>query len=511
MAPDRGTTLVVLGIGLFVATMAVGAVTAPSRNIAGTDGQPTPTLAPGSPPGNPTPGTGTSTATATPTAPRTLVGMQGEWIGGGSVFMLSGSEEMWRESSAGGYFEVEMLPDGTVLAGFANAKASDCGPLSSPCGRTGFRHIDPTGAGAPEIISEYSFPVGGITNSEVHAVDRIAPGEYVFTDMHNERIVVVENGTAVWSWNASSRYEEPPNPSGRDWLHINDVDVIGEDRFLVSVRNANQILVVERGGGVVEVINEDDGNASEASCRKDGRLYPGDDGEVTCGDPGVIVEQHNPQWIGPGAVLVADSKNDRVVELHRTENGSWEPAWVVREAGGIELWWPRDADRLPNGNTLITDTFNKRVVEVDENGNAVWSVGTKKLPYEADRLPFGEMAGRYDGPGATPTNGSTATPTNGSTATPANGSTATPTPLGSPLPTAGNGSGDLSRRGSDIPGLSLAVAGIQGEFTWVPFWFREFHLGVTVVSLLLVVAGGVDTARGRWDLRERLGALRRGR
>jgi len=469
MAPARGTTLALLGVTLFVVTMAAGAVTAPDRGVAGS-GVDTPT---------PTPA-GTDAGTPVPDGPRTLVGVQGGWVTHGNIRMYADTDEVWRETSADGYFEVSMLEDGTVLASFANESSTDCGDLTVPCARTGFRHIDPDGPSGPEVVSEYSFPVGSITNSEVHAVDRVREDTYVFTDMDTERIVIVRNGTEVWEWRASSFYEAPEDPTSRDWLHINDVDHIGEERFLVSVRNANQILVVERGAGVVEVVNEDDGG-SDSTCLQDGRLVDADgDGDVRCGDPGVFREQHNPQWIGPGAVLVADSKNDRIVEVHENEDGDWEPVWVVNQAAGIGLNWPRDADRLPSGNTIITDSLNKRVVEVDENGTAVWSVDTSgpggpNIPYEADRLPVGEFAGRF----ASPTAG--------------NGSTPTPTPVGvTALPTA-RGDGEVGGEiGGEIPFLTLAVTGMRGTFAWIPLWFGELHLAVTVVSLGLVAAGGVD-------------------
>ena len=492
MAPARGTTLALLGVCLFVVTIAAGAATAPDRTVAGSDpGTPTPTpVGTATPGGTASPG-GTATPDGTPTAasPRTLVGVQGGWVTHGNIQLYSGTSEVWRATDADGYFEVTMLDDGTVLAAFANETSTDCGALSSPCARTGYRHIDPSGPDGPRTVSEYSFPVASITNSEVHAVDRVREGTYVFTDMDEERVVMVENDSVVWEWRASTFYDAPPDPTSRDWLHINDVDHIGDERFLVSVRNANQLLVVERGAGVVEVVNEDDGGDDE-SCRQGGRLQDFDgDGDVRCGDPSVFREQHNPQWIGPGAVLIADSDNDRVVEVHETDDGVWEVAWVVSEVNGLGLHWPRDADRLPNGNTLITDSLNKRVVEVDPDGTAVWSVDTTggdgpNIPYEADRLPYGEFAGRFSAP-------SNPTPGNGST----NVTTATPTPRGvTDLPTAnrgGNVGGDSDERG-DIPFLTLAIVGIRGTFSWVPLWFGELHLALTVCAFGLVLAGGAD-------------------
>jgi len=494
MDVSRGSALVLLGVGLFLVTMVVGAATAPSGSAGGVDAPATPTP---SPDGTATPSDSGATAApgGTPSSddPQTLVGNQGGWVTHGSVIAFDGRSVAWRNTQADGYFEVSRLDDGTVLAAFANESSEDCGEIGAPCARTGYRIIEP---GSGEILSEYSFPVGSITNSEVHAADATGDGGIVYTDMDAERVVVVENGTEVWEWRASDFYEAPPDPTSRDWLHINDVDAIGDGRFLVSVRNANQLVVVERGEGVVEVVNEDTGT-SDANCLASGRLYDADgDGDVRCGDPSVIKEQHNPQWLGDGAVLVADSENDRVVELHRTDNGSWEPVWAVDRAGGIALTWPRDADRLPNGNTLIADSRNRRVIEVNPRGEMVWNVSVGAaarhgpgIVYEADRLPYGEYAGSYDG-GSTPTDGD-GTATDGGTATP------TKTPL--PRMTAANGSAALTAPDDKIPLLSEAVAGLQGTFAWVPIWFGERHLAATALGLLFVLVGGVDhllAARG---------------
>ncbi|QLH81582.1 arylsulfotransferase family protein [Halosimplex pelagicum] len=487
MDVSRGSALVLLGVGLFVATMVVGAATAPSGSAGGVDAPATPAPSPDdtAAPSDPD---ATAAPTGTPSSdePQTLVGNQGGWVTHGSVIAFDGRSVAWRNTQADGYFEVSRLDNGTVLAAFANESSEDCGDLSAPCARTGYRIIEP---GSGEILSEYSFPVGSITNSEVHAADATGDGGIAYVDMDAERVVVVENGTEVWEWRASELYEAPPDPASRDWLHINDVDAIGDGRFLVSVRNANQLLIVERGEGVVEVINEDDGT-SDANCLSDERLYDADgDGDVRCGDPSVIKEQHNPQWLGDGAVLVADSENDRVVELHRTDDGDWEPVWAVDRAGGIQLTWPRDADRLPNGNTLIADSRNRRVIEVDPQGEMVWNVSVGAaakygpgIVYEADRLPYGEYAGSYDG-GSTPTDAD-------GTATEGGAATSTKTPL--PRMTAANGSAALTAPDDEIPLLSEAVAGLQGTFAWVPIWFGELHLAATALGLLFVLVGGVD-------------------
>ena len=411
-ARTRGAAFVGAGVVLFAVTIVVSAAVAPAPPTA--DGA-----------------TGTGNGTAD--GPLTLVGSQGGGTGlhdHGSVYLLSGDDVAWRAAGAGSYFDATMLDNGSVVAGFMSGGYADCGRYDAPCARTGFRVIDPTPT--PHVVSEFSFPVRTRKNSEVHDVEPLPSGGYVFTDMDAERIAVVRNGSIAWQWNASSFYDAPADPTRTDWLHINDVDRIGDGRYLVSVRNANQLLIVERGAGVVEVINEDESP---------------DDGART-GDADVLNHQHNPQWLGDGAVLVADSENNRVVELHRTDDGDWRVAWRLNGAGGRQFRWPRDADRLPNGNTLITDSLGERIVEVNRDGEVVWSYRTPYVPYEADRLPAGETVGAasYEGGGGDPV-------------------------------------------GIRVPLLTPAVIGLHATFPWLPRWIAEPQIAVTVVSAALALAG----------------------
>lgn len=430
--PNRqqlGVLLILLGVVSVVGSLAVSASTAPDTDI------------------------GASSLNSTDHG-RTLVGIQAA----GQVAMFDANGDvLWRfGDGSADYFDVSMLDNGTVLAAFAAEGKQSCGPFEPPCARTGFRLIDPQPN--PHIVGEWSFPVRSKLNSEVHDVNRLPNGSYLLTDMEYERIMIAApNGTITWQWNASQRYDAPPDPTTTDWLHINDVDRIGQGRYMVSVREANQLLIIERGKGVIEVVNKDEPGSSDVSCRGEGDLadYNNDsDGDILCGDPALIDQQHNPQYLGPGAILVSDSENDRAVELHK-RNGEWEIVWGVDSANGVRFNWPRDADRLPNGNTLITDSRNNRVVEVAPNGTTVWSVNTGIWPYDADRLPYGEL-------------------------------------LGSDRLPRMNGTGDVSvaADGSTLPLLGRAYAGLSYVVA-LPLWFQPWHIGVITVALIAMILGGL--------------------
>ena len=463
---DRGSLLVVAGIGLLIVGFGLSAAVAQTGTAGGA-----PETAIDTADGTPT--TGEPTPDQSPMGdgqPGTLIGVQGSgsYTSGGYVEYVVNGTTQWRYGEADTYFDVTPLPDGRVVAAFMTEDREQCGELSTPCARTGFVVLDPSGE---EITVEqrYSFPVRTSTNSEVHDVEPLPGGGYVFTDMDRERVVIVRDGSVAWQWNASSVYEAPPDPTQRDWLHINDVDRIGDGRFLVSVRNANQLLVIERQGSdgeVVEVINRDQTSENDDDCLRGNRLYDADgDGDVRCGDPAVFREQHNPQWLD-GAVVIADSGNDRVVELHESD-GDWQLAWVLTGANGRAFEWPRDADRLPNGNTLVTDSRGRRVVEVTESGETVRAYSTGNgIVYEADPRASGEPVGdglRLYGE-SRPNSTATATVVRPDT-------------------------------GTGLPVLSEAASLARAAAPWLPLWVRGPQIGVAVVSLLLVVAGGVVRLR----------------
>jgi hypothetical protein len=434
-SPSRkrlGAWLLVLAVVIVVGPLVVSAATAPSAGAADNDS----------------------------TRGATIAGMQAE----GTVAQFDANgDPVWR---TGGervdYFDVTKLDNGTVLAGFIIEGEQSCGEYEAPCSRTGYRLIEPQPE--PQVINEWSFPVRTKLNSEVHDANILPSGEVLMTDMDRERVfTIAPNGTVTWEWNGSEFYDAPPDPTRTDWLHINDVDPIGEGRYMVSVRNANQLLVIERGQGVVDVINEDTERSNDANCKANNGLadYGNDSGgDVRCGDPELMDHQHNPQYLGPGAILVADSENDRVIELHE-RNGSWEVAWGVNSANGVRFDWPRDADRLPNGNTLITDSRNNRLVEVTPEGEPVWNADTGIWPYDAERLPYNELLGDDRLPQM-------------------------------------NASGDAPGVSDEsvLPLVELAHAGLSHEVA-LPVWFQPWHIGTLALGVVLSLVGGVLVWSGR--------------
>ena len=112
---------------------------------------------------------------------------------------------------------------------------------------------------------------------------------------------------------------------------------------------------------------------------------------------------------GMGVVSIADVErlsngNILFVDMHPTGsdsaiyeiNSSGYVVWSFKPTGSNRLEWTHDADRLPNGNTLIADTSDSpthtdRVIEVNSTGDIVWAYypGEGSYPNDLDRLSNG--------------------------------------------------------------------------------------------------------------------------
>jgi curli biogenesis system outer membrane secretion channel CsgG len=242
------------------------------------------------------------------------------------------------------------------------------------CTRNGIARVNLT---TGETTRIYSAITPGKHATRWHDGDRINATHYAIADISLDRVFIVNVKTneITWSWNARNAYS-PQNSGGpypKDWTHINDVEVLPDGRIMASLRNHDQVIFL------------DPTQPPRKALLKNWTI--GADNNHS-----VLYEQHNPDYIPPKnggpAVLISDSENNRIVEYQRV-NGSWEQTGGWKDA---RLQWPRDADRLSNGHTLITDTNGDRVVEVNKQGEIVWSVEIG-FPYEAERLPSDESTG----------------------------------------------------------------------------------------------------------------------
>jgi len=320
-------------------------------------------------------GSGTGVSTATPAdVPRpeprdghTVITESGR-AGTIIAYAPDGSLPYYNDSRTK-YFDVDPVEGEALTVEYAATDTiHTAGPTCEdpPCARNVIERAN-LSTGETEVIYErYDHRERA---GEWHDHVRINETHLLIADIVADQVFVVntETGIVEWLWDAQGEFPlEGGGSYPGDWAHINDVSLLEDGRVMVSLRNQDQVVFIDPGTGV-----EDDWTLGAED------------------DHDVMFEQHNPDYVpasrGGPAVVVADSENGRVEEFRRVD-GEWERTW---EWADDRMQWPRDADRLPDGNTLIADTHGKRVFEVAPDGEIVWQVPTT-LPYDVERLETGD-------------------------------------------------------------------------------------------------------------------------
>ncbi|MFX0061496.1 MAG: aryl-sulfate sulfotransferase [Candidatus Hermodarchaeota archaeon] len=209
------------------------------------------------------------------------------------------------------------------------------------------------------------------------------PNEHLLVaDTGYDRVIEIDypNKNIVWEWKPELINWTEVNPAwgsdhyfntktAFDWTHLNDVDFKQYETWnacLVSIRNFDLIVEINY---TAESIGPSNNPANILWWYGDYENHS------------LIYMQHNPDYLENGNIIIADSTNNRILEINKT---SKQVVWSYAEG----LKWPRDANVLDNGNVLITDSFNHRIIEVNKDTKEiVWFFkGDLIFPYEADML-----------------------------------------------------------------------------------------------------------------------------
>lgn len=191
-----------------------------------------------------------------------------------------------------------------------------------------------------------------------HSAKRLDNGNTLIADTTNNRVIEVTPAKEVvfttddWGGGTGTLSD------GTHLNYPNDAHLESGDRLLITDRNNNRCLIVDRRGAVLWEYSRD------------------------------IHHPHNCDLLPNGNVIIADSNNNRVIEVTPAKEIIW------RYGGTSDaLNWPRDADKLPNGNVLCADSKNSRIVEISPAGKVVWCYQAKHFAmyYDADKLPNGNV------------------------------------------------------------------------------------------------------------------------
>lgn len=184
-----------------------------------------------------------------------------------------------------------------------------------------------------------------------HDADRLSNGNTIFVcgghdEMSDAQVKEVNpKGKIVWEWYAKDYFDKEPYKSIEEqgWTHTNAVTRLRNGNTLISPRNFHHLVEVDPQGEVVRIIGK-----------------------------GFFEHQHDPEVLSNGNILTAvHTKPGKVIEFNpETKEIVWEYTEKRRRNSPI-----RDADRLPNGNTLITGLI--KIFEVTPEGKVVWQLSYK--------------------------------------------------------------------------------------------------------------------------------------
>ena len=195
-----------------------------------------------------------------------------------------------------------------------------------------------------------------------HDADRLPNGNTLYnlgwSDKGDDVVREIDpSGKIVWSWKGLADYDREPfaDIDAHGWMHVNSVSRLKNGNTLVSMRNFNTVAEVGPGGRVVR-----------------DWTFRGKDRRTGLKTRGEIKGQrnHEPEILKNGNMLLALRRPNRFVEFNLdTQAVVW--SWRHPD-GNWELRTNREANRLPNGNTL--GSAGDKVIEIAPDGIIVWQM-----------------------------------------------------------------------------------------------------------------------------------------
>jgi len=197
-----------------------------------------------------------------------------------------------------------------------------------------------------------------------HDADRLSNGNTLYNlgwSKKGKDVVreIDRHGQIVWSWNGLANYDRKPfaDIDSAGWMHVNSVSRLENGNTLVSIRNFNTVAEVGPNGRVVRdwTFKAQD---RRSGLRTHGKIW----GE----------RNHEPEILNNGNMLLALRNPHRFVEFNlETQELVW--SWEHPD-GQRELRTNREANRLPNGNTL--GSAGNKLIEIAPDGTIVWQMIT---------------------------------------------------------------------------------------------------------------------------------------
>ena len=201
----------------------------------------------------------------------------------------------------------------------------------------------------------------------------------MFSDFFRE---IDPEGNRVWEWHVIDHFDPdidimgPIHPRS-EWTHINDIDVMPDGNILSDCRHTDGAFIVDKSTG--DIIWRW-GNAAYLD-RESGRLELRNKKDPkTMGGPhaAYLIEEGLP---GAGNMLIYDNGmyayGSRALEV---DIKTGDIVWASEDHGPVPYNYGRNhfspyisnAQRLPNGNTLICEGRNGVLMEITRDQELVW-------------------------------------------------------------------------------------------------------------------------------------------
>jgi outer membrane protein assembly factor BamB len=200
---------------------------------------------------------------------------------------------------------------------------------------------------------------GGTEESDMPSGQYASRQKAEAAKMYSDYLVeLTPAGTPVWEWRTweqldpvSDGISEVQAPRTL-WAQGNSVEELPNGDILASFRPTSTVVRISRSTGKI----------------------------IWKLGPPLVAGQHAPTLLGNGNVLIFDNgvhrlddsmQYSRVIEINPGTN---EIVWKYQDKPAWNFFSPRmgNAQRLPNGNTLITEASFGRLFEVTKEGEIVW-------------------------------------------------------------------------------------------------------------------------------------------
>ncbi len=205
------------------------------------------------------------------------------------------------------------------------------------------------------------------------------PGTEHDGQMYGDYLVeMTTDGRTVWEWRSWEHLDPQTDvitaaqDPREEWTHANTVVELPDGTIAVSFRNISTVVIIDRRSGQI----------------------------VWKLGPPTLAQQHAPTPLPNGHLLIFDNGTHRIdhampfSRVIEVDPSTKQVVWTYQERRPMDFFSPyiSNAQRLPNGNTMICEGNFGRLFEVTSDGQVVWEYIN---PY------FGAPAGQLTSP---PTN-----------------------------------------------------------------------------------------------------------